>query len=112
MKTANTFGVHFVAHPRKSGPAVLSIYVRITVSKKVAEVALKRTVNAAFWDGATESVRGNKKLSLQLNPFLDDVRYKLMESFRRLHTEGRPITAGTLKDCFSGKEPSNSTLPG
>ena len=59
---------------------------------------------------ATESVRGNKKLSLQLNPLLDDVRYKLMESFRKLHTEGRPITAETLKDCFSGKEPSNSTL--
>ena len=112
MKTANTFGVHFVARPRKSDPAVLSIYVRITVSKKVAEVSLKRTVDAAFWDGATESVRGNKKLSLQLNPLLDDVRYNLMESFRKLHTEGRPITAETLKDCFSGKEPSNSTLCG
>jgi hypothetical protein len=88
MKTANTFGVHFAARPRKSDPAILSIYVRITINKKVAEVSLKRTVNAVFWDGATEIVRGNKTPALQLNPFLDDVRYKLMESFRKLHTEG------------------------
>jgi hypothetical protein len=66
MKPANTFGVHFVARPRKSDPDVLLIYVRITVSKKVAEVSLKRTVNAVFWDRATGSVKGAKKLSLQL----------------------------------------------
>jgi hypothetical protein len=33
-----------------------------------------------------------------------------MENFRKLQGEKRPITAETLKDCFLGKEPSNSTL--
>lgn len=112
MKTANTFGVHFIACPRKNDPAQLLIYVRITVSKKIAEVSLKRTVSVAFWDQAAGCVKGNKKLSLEVNSFLEDVRYKLMECFRKLHAERRPITAGTLKDCFSGREPFNSTLCG
>ncbi|MGN6638690.1 MAG: phage integrase SAM-like domain and Arm DNA-binding domain-containing protein [Mucilaginibacter sp.] len=110
MKTANPFGVHFVARQRKNDPDVLSIYVRITVSKKVAEVSLKRTVPAAFWDQATGCVKGNKKLSFEVNPFLDDFRYRLMESFRKLQMDRRLITAKALKDCFLGKESSNSTL--
>lgn len=112
MKTANTFGVHFVARLKKSDPSVLLIYVRITVSKKVAEISLKRTVPAAFWDQAAGCVKGDKKLSLELNPFLDDVRHQLRECFRTLHAEKRPISVKTLKDSFLGKEPSNGTLCG
>ncbi|GAC1417862.1 MAG: hypothetical protein NVSMB67_04590 [Flavisolibacter sp.] len=110
MKTANTFGVHFIARPKKSDPSILLIYLRITVNKKVSEVSRKRTVQTVFWDQANGCIKGNKKLALDLNPFLDEVRFKIMENFRKLHAGKNPITALTLKDSFVGKEPSNSNL--
>ncbi len=110
MKSTNTFGMHFVARPKKTDPDELLIYVRITVSKKIAEISLKRTIDTKFWDQSAECIKGNKKLSAEFNPYLDNVRYKLMESFRKLHEEKKSITAQALKDSFLGKEQSNSTL--
>jgi integrase/recombinase XerD len=112
MKTTNTFGVHFVARPKRSNPNELWIYVRITVGKKVAEISLKRKVEYQFWDQANEGIKGNKKLQQELRPFLDDVRYKFTECFRKLQVERRSITATTLKSCFLGKEDSSYTLCG
>lgn len=112
MKTTNTFGVHFIARPKKSNPDELWIYVRVTVNKKVAEISLKRKVEASFWDQANECIKGNKKLHQEFKPFLEDVRFKLSECFRKLQAERKPITANTLKDSFLSKEESSSTLCG
>lgn len=112
MKTTNTFGVHFVARPKKSNPCELWIYVRITVGKKVAEASLKRKVEAQYWDQAGECIKGNKKLQQELKPFLDDVRYKFTDCFRKLQVERKPISAVALKDSFLGKEESSYTLCG
>ncbi|HUC79496.1 MAG TPA: site-specific integrase [Flavisolibacter sp.] len=110
MKTTNTFGLHFVARPKRSSPGELWIFVRITVGKKVAEISLKRKVESQYWDQANESIKGNKKLQQELKPFLDDVRYKFTECFRKLQVERRPISATALKNAFLGKEESSYTL--
>src|SRR5688572_11684013 len=112
MKTTNTFGVHFVARPKKANPNELWIYVRVSVHQKVAEISLKRKVEAQYWDQAGECIRGNKKLQQEVKPFLDDVRFRLTETFRKLHVERRPISAITLKNAFLGKEETHYSLCG
>lgn len=112
MRTTNTFGVRFIGRPKKANPNELWIFVRISVNQKIAEISLKRKVEAQYWDGANESIKGNKKLQLELKPFFDDVRYKLTECFRKLQVERKPITALTLKNSFLGKAESNYTLCG
>jgi hypothetical protein len=86
--------------------------VRVTINQKIAEISLKRKVDAQYWDQANESIKGNKKLQQELKPFFDDVGYKLTECFRKLQVERRPITATTLKNSFLGKEGSSYALCG
>ena len=54
MKTTQTFGVRFIALPKKSRPDDAFIYVRITVSKKVIDISLKKTVPCSLWDSKQE----------------------------------------------------------
>ena len=110
MRTTHTFGVHFVARPKKSEPEELMIYVRIAVRKEVAEISLKRVVPKACWDQATGTVRGNRKLAQEFKELFDDVRFQLTECFRKLQLEKRSISARALKDCFLGNDQSSSTL--
>lgn len=112
MKTTNTFGLRFVARPKKANTNELWILVRVTINQKIAEISLKRKVDAQYWDQANESIKGNKKLQQELKPFFDDVGYKLTECFRKLQVERRPITATTLKNSFLGKEGSSYALCG
>ena len=48
MKTTQTFGVRFIALPKKSRPDDAFIYVRITVSKKVIDISLKKNSSVFF----------------------------------------------------------------
>jgi hypothetical protein len=57
MKTINTFGVHFVARPKKANPDELLLNVRIYVSIKVAVVSIKRAISKEFWDQSNGCVR-------------------------------------------------------
>ena len=82
------------------------------MDQKIAEVSLKRKVESQYWDQANECIKGNKKLQQELKPFLDDVRFKFTECFRKLAAGRKPITTTTLKNAFLGKEESRNTLCG
>ncbi|WP_132053079.1 site-specific integrase [Pseudocnuella soli] len=112
MKSTNPFSVHFVARTFKTTPGELHLYVRISVAHKRLEISLKKKVPADQWDVKSGSVKGNKKLMQELNPYLQDVRFQLMECVRHLHLEKRKVTAQAIKSLFLGTEEGNQTLCG
>ncbi len=84
MKSTNTFGVQFVARNSKLSSLDLLIYARITVNSKRIEISLKKTVHSSYWDAKAGRVKGNKDLMRQVNPYIEDVRFKLIECYREL----------------------------
>ena len=73
MKTTQTFGVRFIALPKKSNPEEAFIYARVTLSKKVMDISLKRTIACSLWDSKREGVisrtpEANKSTSLLMIP--------------------------------------------
>ena len=109
MKSTNTFGVQFVA--RKAAiQGELLIYVRVTINKRRAEISLKKTIKAAFWDNKAGRVMGDKKAMKELNPYIEEVRFKLTECYRHLQLAHKPLTAEAVKALFLGQEEQEHTL--
>ncbi|MGZ3840110.1 MAG: site-specific integrase, partial [Flavisolibacter sp.] len=109
MKSTNTFGVQFVAR-KTNGSEDVQIYVRITVNKRRAEISLKKTVNAAYWDNNAGRVKSDKKAMKELNPYIEEVRFKLTECYRHLQLAHKPLTAEGVKSLFLGQEEQEHTL--
>ena len=84
MKSTNTFGVQFIARTTRSSSQDLMIYVLITVNKKPVEISLKQTISPLYWDKKARQVKGHKALMRTINPYMEEVRFKLMECYRQL----------------------------
>jgi integrase/recombinase XerD len=109
MKTTNTFGVKFITRPIKNKPEEHNIYARI-INKKRLEISLKQIVNPLSWDSSAGCLKGNKELARQINPYIEEVRYKLTEFYRQLQRENKTITAETIKNLFLGEDKILNTL--
>ena len=110
MKSTNTFGVQFVARNSKLSSLDLLIYARITVNSKRIEISLKKTVHSSYWDPKAGRVKGNKDLMRQVNPYIEDVRFKLIECYLELQLSNKPITAQSIKELFLGEEKKAHSL--
>jgi integrase/recombinase XerD len=112
MRSTNTFSVQFIIRLQKRNNNKALLYARINVNKKRLEISLKQIIDPAFWDGAGESVTGNKMLAAQINPYIRDTRFKLTECYRHLQAAHEVITADKIKRLFTGETISESTLCG
>ena len=102
MKTTNSFGVRFITRKIKSTENQGLIYVRITVNGKRLEISLKRTVDLLYWDQKEGCVKGNKELEGHHNPYIDDMRYKLMDCYHQLQIHNKAVTATAIRSLFLG----------
>lgn len=112
MRTNNLPRVQFLARASKATPSEVSLYVRIAVGKSRLEIALRRRVPAEAWDQRNGAVKNNKKLMQELNPYIQDVRYRIMEGVRELHLEKKKVTAKAIKNRFLGIDERDYTLCG
>lgn len=76
MKSANTFGVQFVAPKTDNSSTELTVYARITVNKIGREVSLRKTLDPAHWDGKASQACRNREVMRKINPYIEEVRYK------------------------------------
>jgi integrase/recombinase XerD len=109
MKSTNTFGVHFIIRPLKRNNQSL-LYVRIVVNKRRIEISLKRTIDPELWDSASGCAKAIRETARELNSFIDDVRFKLIECYRQLQVQHKIITAVAIKSLFLGEEKRENTL--
>ncbi len=87
-----------------------SIYARITISKHVLDLSIKRTVDVLQWDAKKESVIGKIPEVKQINKFIDDTRYRLMECYQQLLLEHKVISPHSIKSLFLGETKKDNTL--
>lgn len=110
MRSTNTFGVRFIIRCTKARPGIAAIYARVTVNKKRIEIALKQTVDPLLWNGSKGCVEGNKEVARKINPYIEEVRYKLMEAYQEMRLQDKLINAESLKRVFIGEEKALSSL--
>ena len=112
MKTTQTFGVRFIALPKKSNLEEAFIYARITMSKKVMDISLKKTTLCSLWDSKKECIVSRTPQAKQINKFIDDTRYRLMECYQQLLLEHKIITPLAIKELYLGETKVENTLLG
>lgn len=110
MKTKHTFTVIFFTRKSRSNPKHLSLYVRITVNGKRAEISLKRTITDKDWDNNKSRGRGSSQNVRTLNAYLDEVYNKLLECHKELLEEDRIISSEAVKTRYLGEDDNSKTL--
>ena len=112
MKTTQTFGVRIIALPKKSNSNEAFIYARVTISKKVIDISRKRTTLCSLWDSKRERVNSKAPEAKNINKFIDDTRYRLMECYQQLLLEHKVISPHAIKTLYLGETKIDNTLLG
>ena len=110
-KRKNTFNVLFIARTHKllrNGEA--PICMRITVSKQIVDIAIKRSVKVEQWNQSRECCVSNGKMGREINSYIDTMRAKVLQVHRELEIDGKRITAFAIRDKLYGRDESTKTL--
>ncbi|QCX39029.1 site-specific integrase [Aureibaculum algae] len=110
MQKNSTFGVIFFTRKSRSNLNELSIYARITVDGKRAEISLKRCIEVCNWDNSKARARGTSSNSRNLNKYLDQVYGQLLDCHRQLLEEFKIISAKSIKARYLGEDDQLKTL--
>ncbi|MCB0432287.1 MAG: site-specific integrase, partial [Mangrovimonas sp.] len=110
MQSQTTFSLSFwVSASRKINNQV-SVYARITVNGKRANISLQRKVIVSEWDSNKGRARGNKQESRLLNRYLDQVKNRIYEAHDELVKEKAFICAQSIKSRFLGEDNEEYSL--
>ena len=93
----------YLKKPKHYTSSTIAIYARITINGKRVEFSTGRECNPERWNSSAGRSSGTKEDSKALNSYLDTIQAKLYDAHRQLLADGKPITAETLKNKFSGK---------
>ena len=96
----------YLNEAKKRADSKIPIYLRITVKRKKAEIALDQAIFKNEWDAA----RQRAKKDLRLNEDLNSIENKVSEGVRALEKDDQEIDARLLKDIVTGKEKVNVYL--
>ncbi len=110
MRNNSTLKVIIFTRDHTGNPKKLSIYARITVDKKRAEISLKRYTSIKEWDESKGRVIGSSRKVRLLNSYLDEVYVQIMDAHKQLLREGRLISAQSIKARFLGQDNIHKTL--
>ncbi|GGG49553.1 site-specific integrase [Bizionia arctica] len=110
MKTSTTFSILFWLKLSKAKNGKAPLYARITVNGKRAEISLKRKIIIEFWSSAKNKVKGTNQEARIINEFLDQVSSELHKSKNELKSEGKIISALTIKARYLKEDEQNYSL--
>jgi len=110
MRNNSTLTVLIFTRDINYNPEKLTIYARITVDGRRAEISLKRYVGVNVWDVSKGRVIGTTQKARKLNSYLDEVYVQLMDAHKQLLQEGKMITAQAIKARYLGQDDQHKTL--
>jgi len=99
--------INILFYPKKSDNDVdgmVTVYSRITVNGKRAELSLGRRVEEQRWDSRSGKLRGTTIEVSNFNRFLDNVKNRLYDIYDSLLKEREDISAIIIKNIYLGKE--------
>ena len=97
MQSSNTFSILFWIHPNRIKNNETSIFARLTVNGKKANISLKLKADIRTWDSTKQRAKGTNEASRTLNGYLDQVHAKLIQIYQELKFKEQLITADLLK---------------
>lgn len=110
MQSQNTFSLSFWVNATRAKNNQVSVYGRITVNGKRANISLQRKVVLAEWDSNKGRARGNKQESRLLNRYLDLVKNRIHEAHDELIKEKAFICSQSIKARFLGEDNEEYSL--
>ena len=110
MQSSNTFSILFWVYTSRANNNLTSIYARVTINGKKANISLKLKADIRTWDSTKQRVKGTNEASRTLNGYLDQVHAKLIQIYQELKFKEQLITADLLKAQYLGKDDSSKTL--
>ena len=87
MQSQSTFSLLFWVTTSRAKNNTVSVYARITVNGKRANISLQRKIVLSEWDSVKGKARGNKQESRLLNRYLDLVKNRIYEAHDQLLKE-------------------------
>lgn len=110
MLSINSFSIIFFSRKSRKNSNLLSIYCRITINSRRAEMSLKRSIPVCNWDNLKGRARGNTTRIKILNNYLDVVYDKLLNCHKQLLNEDKIISAEAIKARYLGLDDIRKTL--
>ncbi|MFS4447870.1 site-specific integrase [Maribacter sp. 2307UL18-2] len=110
MRNNSTLAVLIFTRDINYNPEKLTIYARITVDGRRAEISLKRNTSVNVWDVSKGRVIGTTSKARLLNSYLDEVYVQILDAHKQLLREGKVITAQAVKARFLGQDDQHKTL--
>ncbi|TDS10951.1 site-specific integrase [Sphingobacterium paludis] len=110
-KNVNTFGIHFIIRSAKSQKSKLaSVYARISVNGRRAEISLKRKVSPDQWSDLKGRAKGRSEEVVKLNIQIDRMRTLIAEAYHALVEKGKVVSVEAIKNSIAGKDDSLMSL--
>ena len=102
MQSKQTFSILFWIEKSRINNGEASLYARITVSGKRAEIATHRKVPVHGWNSEAQILSSKTPGAKELNNYLAIVKAKLLNCQSKLEARGMAITPESLKKEYSG----------
>ena len=110
MQSKTTFTLSFWVNATRIKNNKVSVFARVTVNGKRANISLKRKVTLPEWDSNKGKAKGNKQESRILNRYLDQVKNRLYEAHDQLEREKAFICSQSIKARFLGEDNEEYSL--
>lgn len=110
MQSQTNFNLLFWVNASRAKNNLVSVYARITVNGKRANISLKRKVAVSEWNSNKGRARGTKQESRLLNRYLDNVKNRIHEAHQELIKEKAFICAQSIKARFLGEDNEEYSL--
>lgn len=110
MKTSNTFSVLFWLKQANAKNGKASLYARITVNGKRAELSLKRKLSISDWDSNKSRLKVLSDEAKMVNNYMKQVNSRLFESYQKLTLENKLVTSSIIKASFLGEAENQYAL--
>jgi site-specific recombinase XerD len=105
-----TFSILIWAYRGKQKENEATLYARVTVNGKRAEISLSRKVQLDQWDDKASMMKGKSAEALDVNEYLDIVRGKLRQHYYEFKSTGQEISAEAIKNKYLGIDEERRTL--
>lgn len=110
MQSQINFSLSFWVNATRIKNNEVSVYGRITVNGKRANISLQRKVILSEWDSKRGRAKGNKQESRILNRYLDQVKNRIYIAYDELNKEKAFICSQSIKARFLGEDNEEYSL--
>ena len=110
MQSQINFTLSFWVNATRIKNNQVSVYGRITVNGKRANISLQRKVILSEWDSKRGRAKGNKQESRLLNRYLDQVKNRVYVAYDELIKEKAFICSQSIKARFLGEDNEEYSL--